>query len=273
MIFKTSDNVNLYFESKGNGISCVFIHGGPGGWSKDFEVECGPYLEKDLNMIYLDQRGCGRSGGSKDDDYSINRIVNDLEELRVHLNVDKWIIMAHSFGGIIATDYASKYQLNLRGLILINCSLFIGDSEVSQKEKGIELLNLDEDEIKKVENESLNDFTTRLVVNDLHYKFQCKEKKTYDYMMELSQGIENINMALQRDNRDDYFKCYYDVSSRVNNKTLIIVGDEDYCVGLNHHKNFKFKNSYIETIKGKHVPYLESTKELVDKIKSFIEKV
>lgn len=271
MIFKTSDNVNLFFKSNGNGIPCIFIHGGPGGWSKDFELGCGQFLEKDFKMIYLDQRGCGRSGGSKDDDYSINRIVKDLDELRVYLNLDKWIMMCHSFGGIIATDYASKYQMNLKGLILINCSLFIGDSEISQREKGIELLNLDEDAIKKVKSESLNNFITRLAANDLHYKLQCKEKKTYDYIIELSKDIKNINMALQRDSREDYFKCYYDTSNDVFVKTLIIVGNEDYCIGLNHHKNFKFKNSYIEIIEGKHVPYLENSKELVSKIKRFVQ--
>lgn len=270
MILKTSDNVNLFFEFKGEGIPCIFIHGGPGGWSKDFELSCGSYLEDNFNMIYLDQRGCGRSGGDKNDNYSIDRIVKDIEELRLHLNIDKWIMMAHSFGGVIATDYASKYQSNLDSLILINCTLFIADSDISQREKGFELLNLDESEIEKAKKESLNDFLTRLVVNDLHYKLQCKEKKTYDYMMEISQEIENINMALQRDDREDYNRCYYDISNVINIKTLIIVGDEDYCIGLDHHKHFRFKNSNTEIIKGKHVPYLEDTEELVEKIKAFI---
>ena len=52
-------------------------------------------------MIYLDQRGCGRSTSPKDNNYSMDRMVNDFEEVRKYLGIDKWITLGHSFGGLL----------------------------------------------------------------------------------------------------------------------------------------------------------------------------
>lgn len=57
---ETQDGVKLFAKSAGNGPVCIFVHGGPGAWSKSFEEMGGRALEKRLKMVYLDQRGCGR---------------------------------------------------------------------------------------------------------------------------------------------------------------------------------------------------------------------
>ncbi len=68
-------------------------------------------------MIYLDQRGSGRSASATDKNYSLERVVQDMEELRAHLKIEKWVVMAHSFGGIIATEYARKHPERISGLV------------------------------------------------------------------------------------------------------------------------------------------------------------
>lgn len=57
----TSDGIKLYIERSGKGASCIYLHGGPGYWSKSFQHFAGDHVEEDLEMVYLDQRGCGRS--------------------------------------------------------------------------------------------------------------------------------------------------------------------------------------------------------------------
>lgn len=97
----TSDSVQLYVNIKGTGPSCLCIHGGPGSGSNWFEEFMGDSLEQNFQMIYLDQRGVGRSSSPKDNNYSLKRIVNDFEELRNSLGIEQWLILGHSFGGIL----------------------------------------------------------------------------------------------------------------------------------------------------------------------------
>ncbi|RFU69301.1 hypothetical protein [Bacillus sp. V59.32b] len=61
MYISTNDGVKLFIERKGNGMPCIYLHGGPGYWSKSFSEVAGSLLENQMDMIYLDQRGCGRS--------------------------------------------------------------------------------------------------------------------------------------------------------------------------------------------------------------------
>ncbi|RZK29163.1 MAG: alpha/beta fold hydrolase [Hymenobacter sp.] len=74
----TSDGVKLYVKVAGKGLPCVFIHGGPGAGSQDIETLAGPYLEQRFQMIYLDQRGSGRSASSSQQDYTLARVVQDF---------------------------------------------------------------------------------------------------------------------------------------------------------------------------------------------------
>ena len=106
---RTSDNVRLFAKISGNGPVCIFVHGGPGAWSKSFEDMKGNSLEKHLRMVYFDQRGSGRSGNSIGKNYSLDRMVEDIEDIRLALGVEKIYLLSHSFGGIIAVNYAKKH--------------------------------------------------------------------------------------------------------------------------------------------------------------------
>ena len=99
----TSDGVRLYVRVAGQGRPCLFVHGGPGAGAAVQEALAGPMLERQFQMVYLDQRGSGRSAGAPAGAYGLPRLVQDLEELRQQLHVEKWVLLAHSFGGLIAT--------------------------------------------------------------------------------------------------------------------------------------------------------------------------
>src|SRR5688500_10370354 len=71
----TSDYVRLFVKRSGNGYPVLFIHGGPGSNSYYFEKEGGDIFSKDVQLIYLVQRGCGRSDTSHTGDYSLARVV------------------------------------------------------------------------------------------------------------------------------------------------------------------------------------------------------
>src|ERR1700741_1242026 len=85
LYISTSDSVKLFVKRSGNGYPVLFIHGGPGSNSFYFEKEGGDVFSKKVQLIYLDQRGCGRSDSAPNGDYSLNRVVKDFDEVRQKL--------------------------------------------------------------------------------------------------------------------------------------------------------------------------------------------
>src|SRR3954468_14682 len=78
----TSDSEKLFVKRSGTGYPVLFIHGGPGSNSYYFEKEGGDVLSKDVQLIYLDQRGCGRLDTARNNDYFPARVVKDFDEVR-----------------------------------------------------------------------------------------------------------------------------------------------------------------------------------------------
>ncbi|PWH06072.1 alpha/beta hydrolase [Brachybacterium endophyticum] len=92
----------------------VLVHGGPGLWDDLRDLSA---LLEDQTLVHrYDQRGCGRSAPRPvpADQFSIERFVADLEELRTALHAEhdgheRWIVLGHSFGADLALAYAAAY--------------------------------------------------------------------------------------------------------------------------------------------------------------------
>jgi proline iminopeptidase len=97
----------------------VFLHGGPGQGSAHFDALAGPFMERDLRVIYFDQRGSGQSERPASNDYALATLVEDIEALRRALGVPKIALLGHSFGGLLALEYAAKYPGNVSHLIFV----------------------------------------------------------------------------------------------------------------------------------------------------------
>lgn len=136
---KVSELHQIYFEQSGNpqGQAVIFLHGGPGSG-------CNPAQRRFFDpahyrIILLDQRGCGRSQplGSVDNNTTAD-LVEDLNQLRVHLNIEQWLVFGGSWGSTLALAYALTYPSNVTGLILRGIFLssakelkwFLGESEL-----------------------------------------------------------------------------------------------------------------------------------------------
>lgn len=99
----------------------LYLHGGPGTSSYDFEIHQAPRLSKFVHVIALDQRGVLRSEAIQDDEaFTFNDLIEDCEELRKQLNLENWHILSHSFGGLIALRYADQYPNAIKSLIFEN---------------------------------------------------------------------------------------------------------------------------------------------------------
>lgn len=117
------DGQRLYWESSGNadGAPVLFVHGGPGGGTSPAHRRM--FDPAAYRIILVDQRGCGRSTPHVADgaELTVNttwHLVADLERLREHLGVDRWLVFGGSWGSTLALSYAQEHPDRVRGLIL-----------------------------------------------------------------------------------------------------------------------------------------------------------
>jgi proline iminopeptidase len=110
---------SLYYECSGNraGQPVVFLHGGPGGGSHSNQRRY--FDEQAYHIVLFDQRGCGRSTprGAIEENTTWH-MVGDIEALRSHLGVERWIVAGGSWGSALALAYAERHPQRVTGLIL-----------------------------------------------------------------------------------------------------------------------------------------------------------
>ena len=116
---------NVWTKTVGNNpkIKVLLLNGGPGATHEYFECFDSFLPSEGIEYIYYDQLGCGNSDDSKDVSmWDLPRYVEEVEQVRKALNLgpDNFYLLGHSWGGILAMQYALKYQKNLKGLIISN---------------------------------------------------------------------------------------------------------------------------------------------------------
>jgi len=119
------DGHQLYIEQSGNpdGIPVLYLHGGPGGGSSENHRR---YFDPSIYQIILfDQRGCGQSKPSPSiKNNTTHTLVEDIEKIRKHLAIKRWLITGGSWGTTLAMVYGITYPENVLGFILRG--LFLG---------------------------------------------------------------------------------------------------------------------------------------------------
>lgn len=104
-------------------IKVLLLHGGPGGTHEFFESFDGYFPQQSIEYIYYDQLGSYYSDQPTDNRLWTNeRFVEEVEQVRKALKLDNtnFYLLGQSWGGILAMEYALKYQKNLKGLIISN---------------------------------------------------------------------------------------------------------------------------------------------------------
>ncbi len=109
----------VYFEESGNpqGKPIVVLHGGPGGG-------CPSYYRQYFNpekwrLIMFDQRGCGKSTPHAElRENTTWDLVSDIEKIREHLGIDKWVVFGGSWGSTLSLAYSETHPERCTGLIL-----------------------------------------------------------------------------------------------------------------------------------------------------------
>ncbi|MBA7554415.1 Proline iminopeptidase [subsurface metagenome] len=101
----------------------LLLHGGPGATHEYFECFENFLPTEGIEFIYYDQLGSGNSVNPADTSlWNLPRFIEEVEQVRIALNLskDNFYLLGHSWGGILAIEYALKYQDNLKGLVISN---------------------------------------------------------------------------------------------------------------------------------------------------------
>jgi proline iminopeptidase len=128
-LIDVGDGNRVHWEASGNpdGFPAVVLHGGPGsGLSAGSRSFFDP---KKYRIILFDQRGCGKStahAGDFETDLSTNtteHLLGDIDLLRLHLNVERWVMLGHSWGTTLALAYVERHPELVAALVLVGVTM------------------------------------------------------------------------------------------------------------------------------------------------------
>jgi len=190
----------IYIEQCGNpqGIPVVFLHGGPGSG-------CGPhhrrYFNPDLyHIILFDQRGCGRSlpaGLLENNDTA--HLVADMEAIRQHLAIDKWVLFGGSWGATLALCYAREHKAAVRAMVLRG--VFLG------RQQDIDWVYA-EGGASKIFSEAWHHFTenvpTKMRSHPLGYFFDLLQQASPDVQAEAANTLQSWEATIVKMRESHY---------------------------------------------------------------------
>lgn len=204
------------------------LHGGPGGDHlryKQHSLE----LEDTAQLVFIDNRGCGRSKKTRASQYTMENNIRDIEALRKYLGLGRICLLGTSYGGMVAQGYAVRYPENLDKLILVATApsyRFMDDAKnylknhATRKQKNIS---------KHLWNgtfKSPRHVTKYFKLMDSLYSVKAKKRRKPEYGA--SQTVwshEALNQGFGG------FLRRFDITSKLPNiscKTLILAGQNDW---------------------------------------------
>ncbi len=275
--FTTGDGVALAYTESGQGIPCLFVHGGPGSGSEAVELLAGEMLGKHFRMIWLDQRGSGRSASDPKKNYALERVVQDMEELRASMKIDKWVLMPHSFGGIIATAYARKHPERVAGMVLMNGILSLPASMESTASYGYTLLPAN----ARPPMDPAAPLPQRfgMVMAMLGQTRQTGKLMYGDPALEARVGAAMKGLAANRDFAATlfssgaiapYLEDFAPATAALGMPVLVVAGQDDHVVGPEHYKSFRFPRQQVALVAGRHFSMIEQPEAVERALAGFV---
>ncbi len=276
--YKLVNGTDLFYKRMGAGEPIMVVHGGP-VLEHGYLVPFFKPLTENYELIYFDQRLSGRSTAEVDSaEVTLDNFVEDIEELRKALNIDKMHLMAHSWGGLLAMKYAIKYPTNLNSLILLNS--MPASSDLWMQEEGMLAQQIsEEDSLKRQE----------IMTSDL---FQNDPSKAIEQLLVLSFRNQFATPSLA-DSLDFYIPDDYMVRSQrfgnlmgdisnydlhseleaVDVPTLLMYGDIEPAASISGPElQSAIPNAEFVVLENSgHFPFVEQPELFMNELNSFLE--
>ncbi len=236
--FSTRDGRRLCFHRRGAGPALVCHPGGPGFSSRYFGDLAG--LNGAFELVLLDPRGTGESDRPADPRaYATEDYVADLEELRLHLGLDRLLLLGHSHGGVVAQAYAARHPGRVERLVLASTLARFQEEQVVAMTAAIEARSGEdwyEDAKAALDAEQGGEWATEaelasLVLREMPFYFAEYGLAERTYVAGLQGEIPNGD-ALQLFNAE--VLTVFDLRpelGRITAPTLVITGEDDFITG------------------------------------------
>jgi proline iminopeptidase len=276
----------LHVRTIGRGLPLIVLHGGPSFDYGYLLPELDAYANR-FQLIYYDQRGRGRSAEHvAPEDVTLASDVEDIDRVRRHFQLARPAILAHSWGALLALEYARRNPTRVSQLILMNpAPVSVKDVAMLQasllEKLGVEMARIRtiiaSPEFQSGDPEAVAEryrihFKAGLARAEDHEKLMTRMKAGF-----LRQGADGIVKARAIDGRlkrDTWDVPAYDLLPALQNvhvPTLVIAGDRDFIpVEVAEHIARTIPNATFVIIKGcGHFAYLECPEQTRSAIDAF----
>ena len=275
--FAQSNGVKIYYRTFGTGIPVLIINGGPGLNSDGF-VDLAKSLSSHNETIIYDQRGTGRSAMQKINTSTITMqlMIDDMEYLRKQLRIERWIILGHSFGGMLASYYATIHPDRIISMIL-SSSGGIDLELLSYVSKNINA------KLTPQQLDSSNYWSQKIANGDTSYLARWQRAKAlanayvYDknYVPAIAERLTHSNLRINDLVWRDMQKINFNCASKLltfTSPVLIIQGKQDIIEERTSQKANKIlKNSRLVILDHcVHYGWLDTRDAYLSEVKKFI---
>ena len=231
------NGAELFVRQIGEGGPTIILHGGP-DFDHTYLVPGLDILADCCRLIYFDQRGRGRSTGDEIG-MSVRSEIEDIDALRSHLGHDRVAVIGHSWGGVLAMEYAMRFPDRVSHLIVLNTAPAHHDDWVATRDRRnanledqlAELQEIrDSVEFKAGDPPTVSRYYMTVFRRSVarpedaeHLNFRLEHFNCHDILR--SRRIENVLYG------ETAFNPAYDITPRLHDiiaPTLIIHGDLDF---------------------------------------------
>jgi proline iminopeptidase len=283
------DNTSLYVRVAGRGQPIIVLHGGP-----DFDTA---YLLPELDqladayrLVYYDQRGRGKSSeGVKPEEVTLASDLADLDKVSTHFEVDAPVLLGHSWGTVLALEYALRNPSRVSRLILMNPAPVSASQLAVLRKSYVGQLGSEMERQREITASAAykaGDPDTVAARYRIHFRHGLRQPVDYDKLMARmssqfrAQGADGILKAWAIESRlyrDTWDRTDYDLLPKLRTlqtPALVIVGDHDFIPPeIAAEIASALPNATLSTIKDcGHFSYLECGGEVRKAIDAFFSR-
>lgn len=254
---------------------CFLLHGGPGCDHTMYVPACSP-LAEDMQLVYIDNRGHGRSDRVDPSTCTFEQNVEDTEMLRQALGLEQIVLLGQSCGGMIAQGYAAKYPEHLAGLILITTAgrgSFLEDAKEELLKRGTpEQIEMGRHLFEGTFRDDRHVREYFGLFSDLYTHTEFDKKASDEGWDRMTYTYEALNRGFRTYVRTfDYLADMQNVQV----PTLIIGGREDWITPVAHTLLLAEHMPEAETVimeNSSHNVFYDENEKTIDTIRGFVRR-
>jgi proline iminopeptidase len=278
--------VRLNVKTMGEGPPVYVLHGGPG----ESHITLRPYLDglaERNTLVYFDQRGCGYSTRPQfREAYAIDRLVEDLEQLRQELGHEKISLLAQSSGGAIAVRYALAHRAHVDKLVIVTSWASAEEIQPSEILGLLLMAQEDQEALNKVlmrlrkqgrdfNDEELSEMQKLFYPSQFFGRMTAEFRNDWSRRARLSAMVYNAMSGeyFVKQGQEHKFDLRGDLPQLQGTPTLVIAGKYDIVTPPPVVKTFanRIPGARFEVLdRSGHYPFVEENKRFIRLVREFL---